>query len=89
MVVDNLYVAYVSVLPLETDPPLTIDSNTVLSPPITFKLLQTIRWWNFQIINDGCCIKHSQLTPSTLLNFRWQTFRATPLENIFSTLVFE
>ena len=70
MIVNNLHVTCTPVLLYEANPPLIIDSNAVLPAPIAFKLRQTIRWWNSQVVNDGGCIKHSKLKPGALLNFR-------------------
>src|SRR5690349_8400432 len=44
VVIDNVYVVCVSVTPDETDPPLIVNSDTVLPVPGTFKRFKPISW---------------------------------------------
>jgi hypothetical protein len=87
VVVNDFYVACISVVPHEADPPLIVDSNAVLAAPVAFQLLQTIRRWKSQVINDRGCVKHSQLTASALLNLCRQALSTPAMENGLSALV--
>jgi hypothetical protein len=42
VVIDDFYIISVSVIPTEAQPPLVVDSNAVLAPAISRKLLQVI-----------------------------------------------
>jgi hypothetical protein len=53
MIVDNLGAVNVPVPPLEADPPLLIDANTVLAEPVAGKRLQMISWDHGQIPKGG------------------------------------
>jgi hypothetical protein len=50
MVVDYLYVFRPHLGPSEADPVLVIDSNAVLSLPVARESLETIPWWDSEIL---------------------------------------
>jgi hypothetical protein len=57
MVIDDFNLGRIAVLPAETDSPLIIDSNTVLTAPISGESFQSISGWDPQI---GKCIRRIQ-----------------------------
>ena len=50
MIVDDLNGVGVAVIPSETDPPLIVDSNTVLPCAISAQLLEPVTWGQPQIL---------------------------------------
>jgi hypothetical protein len=87
MVIGDFHVVGILAAPHEADPPLIVDSNAVLAAPVAFQLLQTIRRWKSQVINDRGCVKHSQLTASALLNLCRQALSTPAMQNGLSALV--
>jgi len=47
VVIDNLDLVRVAVSPLEADPPLVVDSNTVLARAISGQPFQPVAWREF------------------------------------------
>ena len=43
MIIDDFYFVSVTLTPVETNSPLVIDANTVLSAPVALEFLQAIR----------------------------------------------
>ncbi len=60
VVVDDFNVISLTVLPSETDPPLIIDSETVLSCAVSFKNFQTVARDCCQIVQRTCSVEPSQ-----------------------------
>jgi hypothetical protein len=48
--------------PDETDPPLFVDSDTVLTRSIAFELLQPISGWGHQVFEMRSAVEHGQLS---------------------------
>jgi hypothetical protein len=53
VIVDDFHVVGVSTGPAETDAPLIIDANAVLTRTISRQLLQTVRRWNAKVEKVG------------------------------------
>ncbi len=49
MIIDDLNLVRISVLPDETDSVLIVDSDAVLSHPLSFQAFQVIPWKNCQV----------------------------------------
>ena len=49
VIVNDLDFMGVAILPGKTDPPLVIDTNTVLAASPALELLQSIPWWHAQV----------------------------------------
>jgi hypothetical protein len=60
MVVGDLDLIGIRILPEETDAPLVVDSNTVLTGSVAFEVLESVGWWNLQRLQLPCCSKHFQ-----------------------------
>ena len=64
MVIDNFYTQSISIFPMKTNPPLTIDSNAILTSSISRKEFQAIRWRKFEIVEVCGVVDHASiLTP--------------------------
>jgi hypothetical protein len=61
MVIDNLDQQRTPVIPLETNPVLIVDSNAMLSFPITGKFFKAITRWHHQIVQPCRRIQLIQL----------------------------
>ena len=51
----------VCIFPAKADPPLVVDANTVLASAISFQLLETIAWWNPEVIERFCGVNGDKL----------------------------
>lgn len=67
MVVDDRDVPRAVFSPTETDSPLIIDSDAVLSTPIAAELLQSVAWRHAQIGQILRAVEHLQLSFSLCL----------------------
>jgi hypothetical protein len=63
MIIHDLNIVRITMSPCKTDPPLVIDTNTVLSPPITLHCLEPISRWDQQI-TERCGTVENQKLPS-------------------------
>jgi hypothetical protein len=61
VVIDDLDIRRPRRRPRETDPPLVVDADAVLTHPITLQRLETIAWRNSYIVEDDGCIENHQL----------------------------
>jgi hypothetical protein len=61
MVIDNFYFVRVTIRPSETDSPLTIDANTVLSGTVTAKFLEPVPRRNPQIFERAGAMHDHEL----------------------------
>ena len=68
MIVDDLDVSSSVRCPDETDLPLLINADAVLSFPIIFKSLKAIPWRHFQIVKDSRPIQLRQFPHSLAFN---------------------
>ena len=73
MVVHDLDVPSISVTPYETNSPLIVDANAVLSLPVTTKPFQTVARRHTQIGKLFGCIDDKKLLASAALNLRRET----------------
>jgi len=70
VIVDDLYVVSIAPFPIETDAPLVIDPDTMLTLPISFESLQAIRRWHAEVSQGLCPIDHPELSQGTPLDVR-------------------
>lgn len=54
MVIHNLNLKGITLLPTKDDSPLLINPNAMEALPVAFKQLETIAWWNAQILELVC-----------------------------------
>ncbi len=80
MVVDDLDVMRVAGPPSKTDSPLSVDTYAVLSSTITFQLLESVRWWNVEVVECRRRIQHSELSESSPLHLRAQSLDRMSME---------
>lgn len=64
MIIHDLNIVCITLRPGKADPPLIIDTNTVLSPPITLQCLEPISRWDPQITERKGALENQQLPSS-------------------------
>ena len=89
MVVDDLDLEGVAAAPDEADAPLAIDSDAVLSRPISLQLLESIGRRDPQVFDSLGSVEHPQLPEGDPLNVRPEALHALALEEAFSISVRE
>jgi hypothetical protein len=72
MIIYNLNLFCVPVSPLETDPPLLVDANAVLTDPIPSQSFQPVPGWHPQSVQPARRIQHPQLPQGQLLQLSRQ-----------------
>lgn len=72
MVICDLHIAGIARSKIKADPKLIIDPNAVLSFSVAVKFLKTICWWDLQILQRLCIVKHDQFPQSDPLNIMWK-----------------
>jgi len=68
MVIDNLNVIRIPVLPDETDTPLIIDPDAVLSKPVPLKSFKYIPWGDSQVFKGSGPVQVQKPSPCLILN---------------------
>jgi hypothetical protein len=74
MIIEDLDVPGRSVVPFETNSPLIVDPNAVLSASIPVQGFNPIARRNAKIVHATCRIHSEKLRPGALLNPSWQRF---------------
>ena len=68
MIIHNFHAMCFAVAPDETDPPLVVDSNTMLSGPIPLERLQAIPRWHAKVLQACDSVKIKELPPRHALD---------------------
>jgi len=68
MVIDNLNIVRIPVLPYETDAPLLIDPDAVLSNSVPLKSFKFIPWGNSQVLKDSGPVQIQKPSPCLILD---------------------
>jgi len=68
VIIDDLHVVSVTLSPLETDAPLIVDSDAVLTPTVTLKFLQAIAGSDPQILQRLRVVQHYELATGGVLD---------------------
>jgi hypothetical protein len=89
VIVDDLHAACVSVLPGKTDPPLIVDSNTVLTGSPAFELLEPVAGRNTEILELFRSIDKPQLSKQDPMKVRGETSDRLPLEKALGVPISE
>lgn len=76
MAICDFNVKRVTALPFETDAPLIVNSDAVLSFAIAAKFFKSVCRWNTQVLQIDCIVDHAQFSQSNLLDF-WRQFART------------
>ena len=71
MIINNLDLVSIIVMPLETNPPLPVYWNTVLTGAISFQRLESISRRNPQVVYVLSIVNHPQFPPRNSLNIFW------------------
>ena len=89
MIVGDFDVQGIAVSPAEADPPLIVDPDAVLTPPIPGQLFKAISGRNSQIGQSIGGVKHEELLQSRAVDVLRELSRAFTLEDPFGLWVFE
>jgi hypothetical protein len=89
VVVDDLNVARVARAPDETDSPLPVDANAVLTSPFTLEFLQAIGGWDSQVIEVSRSVQHAELSEGRSLDVSAEAFDSLALKQPLRIAVLE
>jgi hypothetical protein len=89
MVINDFNIICIALYPGETDAPLIVDADAVLSFPIPAESFQSISRRYAKVIDAGSSIDHSKFSQGSLLNGLWQLFGVAPVKNLFRFFVIE
>ena len=68
MVINDLNRLGITISPHETDAPLIIDPDTVLSLPRAFQRLKPVGWWNPEVLKKMRIVQHSEFSARDCLD---------------------
>lgn len=80
MIIDDLDLVCVSSFPAETDPPLIIDPDAVLTDAISSQLLQSVSWRDTEILKGFRRIQQSKFAKRRSLDIRSHLPNRVPVE---------
>ena len=89
MVVNNFHFKDIPLFPAKTNPPLLIDSDTVLAFTIPFQSFQAVGRGSFQIIKNAGPVEHPELSKCHPLDPLRQLEGRLSVEQTLNFLVFE
>lgn len=89
MVIDDLNGICIPVTPYETDTPLVIDPDTVLSLSFTSQCLKAIGRWDSKIFQSLGVVQHSKFSAGNGLDIAWQFPGHGPFPDLLGFLVLE
>lgn len=87
MIVDDLHVMRLIADPAETDPPLVVDANAMLSEAIGRELLQMVRGRNSEVGEACCGVQDEQLSKNDSMKVRRQPSDPFSFEKSFRVWV--
>jgi hypothetical protein len=87
VVIDNLNRNGVATTPHETDTPLTIDPDTMLSLSRTFQCLKSIGWWHSEVFKEPRIVQHSEFPACNNLDIARQFTRNVACPDFLGFLV--
>jgi hypothetical protein len=67
VVIDNFDIVGTSVIPEETDAPLVVDADTVLTGAIALKQFETITGWHAEIFDATALVDHAKFSQCDIL----------------------
>jgi len=89
MIIHDFDVQGIPIVPLEANPPLVVDANTMLSAPIAAQSFQAIGRRHAQILQCLRTIQHPQLAQRNLLNIGRQPARPLAIEDFLRLGILE
>ena len=87
MIIDDFNIIRIASSPSKANAPALVDTDAVLSMPITDELLKMVSGWNTQIIQHSGNIEDLQLAACVSLDLRWKLAREFTTEDALSFLV--
>ena len=76
-------------LPSKTDSPLPVNTYAVVSSTITFQLLESVRWWNAEVVECRRRIQHPELSEGNALHVRTQSLDRLSMEEALCVSILE
>ena len=89
MIINNLNIVCIPVLPFETDSPLIVNANAMLSFSIPGQSFKLISRRNSNVLDCRTPIQHPELSKCDLLNIVRQFFGKLPIKYLFSFTTLE
>jgi hypothetical protein len=89
VVIHDLNIISISRAPTETDPPLLVDSDAVLTFSVSFESFQSISRRYPEVVEDRGCIEHPEFSKRNSLDPRPQFLGRQSLEEAFGVAVSE
>ena len=89
MVVNDLDLVRIAVLPAKADPPLIVDTDTVLSDPIALELLEPVARRDTQVIEGLGGVHRNQFPQHDASEVGWISANRLPVEEAGSIPVAE
>jgi hypothetical protein len=68
VVINDFNIEGIALIPEEADPPLIINSYTVLSNTFSAKRLEPISGWDAKVVQESGIVDHPQFSPGDLLD---------------------
>jgi hypothetical protein len=88
MVINNLDRMSAAILPDEADAPLIVDSDAVLTSPVSFQTLKSVARGNIQTVQRDSGVEQLQLDPRRLRD-GFEPLHADVVEELFSIFAAE
>jgi hypothetical protein len=89
VVIDNGDVVCVAVAPRETDPPLVVDADSVLSDSIAAELLQAVARWNAKVVECFGRVDDDKLAEHDPAQLGWVAPNGFAVEEAFGVAIAE
>jgi hypothetical protein len=87
MIIDDFNIVRIASSPSKANPPALIDTDAMLSLPITNEFLKAVSGRNTQIIQHSGNIEDLQLAACASLDLRWKLSRESTAEDPLCLLV--
>jgi hypothetical protein len=68
VVIDDLDAISIAIIPRETDAPLVVDPDTMLSFSCSFQCLKSIGWWRSEVLQLLGIVQHPEIPARNRLN---------------------
>ena len=89
MIVGDLHVIGITVVPSETDAPLVVDPDGVLTGPVSIQRVQSVARRDVRVLQRTRRVKCQQLPMRSYVNVRWEAAHASSFEDRLRVLVRE
>ena len=87
MVIDDLNIVRIPFLEPETNAPLIVDRDRMLTDTAAFQCMQSVAWWNPKIVQRRCSVEHIEFSERTADDRWWEYPRPPSAIQVFSSRV--